>query len=172
MNKPDNNNTNEIYTLLSLGSNLNDKKENLELAVKYLRISGALRDIKISSYYETEPVGYKNQGWFLNIAVEGYTTLPLYNLIQLCKSIEYLMGREVKERWASRIIDLDILLYGDKKLKEQNLTVPHPRMHERRFVLEPAAEIAGSQIHPEFGTSISTLLENCTDDSKVSAAVT
>lgn len=164
-------NTKEYYILLSLGSNIGDRKANILQALKYINESETLSAIKVSSFYETEPVGYTDQDWFLNIAVSGYTSLPLYQLIQQCKSIEYALGRELRERWHEREIDIDILLYGDKKLHETKITVPHPRMHERRFVLEPAAEIAGNEIHPEFGVSINKLLAECNDDSRVRMAV-
>ena len=166
-----NNEKRASFALLSIGSNIGDKRKNIETALDYLTISGAIDDIKVSSYYETEPVGFAGQDWFLNVAVSGYTNMQLYQLMQSCKSIEYLIGRILRKRWHSREIDIDILLYGNQQFKESKLTVPHPRMHERRFVLAPAAEIAGSRIHPGFGLSLNKLLELCNDSSQVKMAV-
>ncbi len=153
--------------LISLGSNDGNREENIENAIKLFSETDAIDDVFVSSYYETEPVGIAYQPWFLNVVISGKTSMPLMNLIQLCKSIEYAMGRKLGVRWGQRNIDLDILLYGNSLIDMEQLTVPHPRMHERKFVLVPAAEIAGEQIHPGFGLTIKELLDSCSDTSVV-----
>ncbi len=159
----------DTLVLLSLGSNIGDRERGINDAVRLLKDSGALYGIRKSSFYETEPVGYHDQDWFVNIAVSGYTGLPLNNLMQCIKSIEYSLGRVIRKKWAEREIDIDILLFGNEVVDIEKITVPHPRMHQRRFVLEPAAEIAGSLIHPAFGLTINELLAQCSDESAVKA---
>ena len=125
---------------LSLGSNICDKKKNLEEALTSLK--SRLKIINISSYYETEPVDYKDQDWFLNIVAEVETDLTPYELLDYCQSIEKDMKRVKKIRFGPRNIDVDILLYEDFKSEEEKLTIPHPRMKERAFVMIPLFEIA------------------------------
>jgi len=153
--------------LISLGSNDGDREKNLHTAIGYLKETEALTDINCSTIYETEPVGLSDQPWFLNIAVSGISSMPITNFMQLCKSIEYAMGRKIGVRWGQRNIDIDLLLYGTETIHSLQLTVPHPRMHERRFVLFPAAEIAGERIHPIFGVSVNELLQSCKHSSVV-----
>lgn len=162
-----NNLSKNIFTLLSIGSNLGNRHENIEAAILLLKEASIIKSVVISSFYETEPLGFKQQPWFLNIAVSGYTELPLYSLIQSCKSIEYLLNRKHREKWHEREIDLDILLYGNLLLSEKKIIVPHPQMHLRRFVLVPAAEIAPLVKHPGFGLTIKQLLKQCPDTSNV-----
>ncbi len=156
--------------LLSVGSNLGDRKANIEEAFELLKYSGAISDARISSFYETEPFGFKDQPWFINAAIIGYTWLPLNYLIEFCKSIEYILGRKVKKRWHPREIDVDIIFYGNELFDGDKLVVPHSEMHKRRFVLEPAVELAGDLIHPRFGKSIKELLADCKDKSIVKNA--
>lgn len=125
---------------MSLGSNIGDTKANLKQAVAMLKEK--IDVLKISSYYETEPVGYKDQAWFLNIALEGETTLSPTELLLFLQGIEQEMGRVKLIRFGPRNIDIDILLYEGFASDEETLTVPHPRMCERAFVIEPLVEIA------------------------------
>jgi 2-amino-4-hydroxy-6-hydroxymethyldihydropteridine diphosphokinase len=158
---------NKNFVLLSVGANVGNKKSTILNAYKMIQEAGILENVTLSSFYETEPVGVKNQPWFLNAAISGYTDINNNELITMLKSIEYALGRKPRERWHEREIDLDILLYGNNKIETKPLTVPHPRMHQRRFVLLPASEIAGNAIHPVFGLSINSLLQNCEDKSEV-----
>lgn len=153
----------KVQVLLSIGSNLGIKKENIKKAYNLLKETSTINNANISSFYLTEPIGFKNQPWFLNVAVSGYTLIDLNNFIEICKSIEYSIGRKKREKWHEREIDIDILFYGDLLLETKFMTIPHKRMHERRFVLQPASEIAGDFVHPKFGVSVSHLNNNCTD---------
>ena len=128
----------KIY--LSLGSNIGDTKKNLEEALENLREHVTIT--AMSSYYETEPVGYKDQAWFLNLALAGETQLAPYDLLAFTQSIEKGMGRVKLIRFGPRNIDIDILLYDDLAMDDEALTIPHPRMTERAFVVEPLYEIA------------------------------
>jgi 2-amino-4-hydroxy-6-hydroxymethyldihydropteridine diphosphokinase len=150
---------------ISAGSNLGDRKGNLEFALSSLARKTVVR--KVSSYFETEPVGYLNQPWFLNLAVELETPLDPSGLLNLCKSIEDSCGRFRTFPNAPRTLDLDILFFGDVALNEEGLTIPHPRLTERRFVLEPLAQIAPDFMHPVLKKSIQTLLQACPDTSEV-----
>ncbi len=105
--------------------------------------------------------------WFLNIAVTGYTSMGIETLLEKCKNIEQLLGRIPRERWHEREIDIDVLLYGNVCFKTKDVTIPHPRMHERRFVLIPAAEIAGKAVHPKLNKTINKLLDDCKDKARV-----
>ncbi len=127
---------------LGLGSNMGNKKENIDSAIGLLREHHQINITKISSYYQTEPVGYKDQDWFLNIVVQVDTSLVPYALLAYCNQIEEKLKRERKIRWGPRTIDIDILLYEKYISNEEKLTVPHPRMVERSFVMIPLYEIA------------------------------
>jgi 2-amino-4-hydroxy-6-hydroxymethyldihydropteridine diphosphokinase len=125
---------------LSLGSNMGDREANLEEAVRLLREQ--VRVSKVSSLYETEPWGFRDQDRFLNIALEGETDLPPLDLLDFTQGIEQAMKRVKTRVYGPRIIDVDILLYGDVAMDEDRLTIPHPKMKERAFVLIPLKEIA------------------------------
>ncbi|SHH67004.1 2-amino-4-hydroxy-6-hydroxymethyldihydropteridinediphosphokinase [Sporobacter termitidis DSM 10068] len=124
----------------SLGSNLGDTEANIKEALRLL--SEKVRVVRVSSFYETEPVGYKDQPWFLNIAAEGATSLSPEELLQFTQSIERQMKRVKTIVNGPRSIDVDILLFNDDMIKTETLTIPHPRMLERAFVLVPLYEIA------------------------------
>ena len=149
---------------LSLGSNLNsksgDRKANLEAAIAALKALGTVE--KVSSFYETEPVEYLEQPMFLNCAVALRTELSPESLMQELLHIELRMGRDRDSGIPKgpRVIDLDLLLYGDREILSPQLRVPHPAMHLRRFVLEPLNEIAPEAKHPVLEKTVRELLEN------------
>jgi len=158
---------NTEIVILSLGSNLGEKKENLLNAINLLSSSGIIKDIVLSSIYITEPVGVKEQGDFYNMALRGNTQHNPLELMMLVKTIEYLMDRRFGLRWGERIIDVDILFYGNQILSTKNLNIPHNCLHERKFVLVPTSEIAKDFIHPIYNKTIIKLLEECKDKSSV-----
>ena len=123
--------------------------------------------LAFSSCFETEPVGFLDQPWFLNQAIEMETWLEPRELLFFCQSIEASCGRIRTFPNAPRTLDLDILLYGDAVINQEDLVIPHPRLHERRFALEPLAQIAPEVIHPVLNKSIRLLLEECRDASQV-----
>jgi 2-amino-4-hydroxy-6-hydroxymethyldihydropteridine diphosphokinase len=127
---------------LGLGSNLGDRRRSLAEAVRRLDIGPAQRVEAVSSVYESSPVGLTSQPDFLNLVVRIATDLAPHKLLDKCLRIEAALGRVRHERWGPRTIDLDLLLYGDVRINDERLTVPHPRMRERSFVLVPLAEIA------------------------------
>lgn len=131
---------------LSIGSNLGDREVNLREAVKRLGAVGSIT--KVSSFYETEPVEVTDQPWFLNCAVELKTGKMPRQLMSALLQIERDMGRRRMRAKGPRVIDIDILLFGSSVIALDELTVPHPAMHQRRFVLQPLAEIAPGVRHP------------------------
>ncbi len=131
---------------LSLGSNVGDRRANLDTAVEKLRALGTVA--AISSLYETEPVEVRQQGWFLNCVVKLETEAMPRQLLKRVLDIEQSMGRRRTQAKGPRNIDIDILLFGSSVVEAKGLTIPHPAMHERRFVLEPLAEIAPEVRHP------------------------
>jgi len=147
---------------LALGSNLGDRRGNLAAALQRLRDVVAIESI--SSVYETEPVGYLEQPRFLNIACCGRTGLSAQELLQYTQAIEIAIGRRPSFRNGPRPIDIDILLYDDLRMKEEELTIPHPRMIERAFVLVPLAEISPNTIEPVSGQTIQELLQKISQE--------
>lgn len=127
---------------LGMGGNIGNTKENIQEALRLLQVNDKVKLIKSSSYYETAPVGYEQQDWFINIVAEIETELSPYKLLELCNDVERQLKRERLIRWGPRTIDIDILLYEDFESDEDKLTVPHPRMRERAFVIFPLMEIA------------------------------
>jgi 2-amino-4-hydroxy-6-hydroxymethyldihydropteridine diphosphokinase len=151
---------------LSLGSNVGDRARNVCDAIAALRSAG-VQVMRISSQYEAEPVDYLDQPWFLNCAVEGETELAAPELLRAVRGIEAQMGSKKLIAKGPRLIDMDILLYGDEVIDTPELQVPHPRMHLRRFVLEPLAEIVPNLQHPVLHLSVSQMLAKSPDISAV-----
>ena len=151
---------------ISAGANLGDREQNLEKGLASLQQAGVLIT-KRSSLFETEPVGFREQPWFLNLALEAETVLSPMDLLDLCQKIELTLGRSRTFRGAPRLLDLDILFYGDQVIEDERLVIPHPRAAERRFVLEPLAQIAPAYVHPVIRRTVSSLLATCSDTSIV-----
>ena len=131
----------KAFCILSLGSNMGDRKKTLEDAIKILEASSEITELKTASFYETEPVGYEDQPWFLNTCVSFMTTLEPLELLDLTQSIEQEFHRERTIHWGPRTLDIDIIKYGDIKMDTKRLTIPHPRYTERAFVLAPMSEL-------------------------------
>lgn len=144
---------------LSIGSNIGNKKENIDLALEKINSSKEINITKVSSIIETEPWGYENQDSFLNGAVEIKTILSPKELMEVLLKIELEMKRERVIKWGPRIIDLDIILFDDIVSDDEFVILPHPRMEDREFVLKPLAEIAPYAIHPLLNKRIIKLLE-------------
>ena len=152
---------------LGIGSNLGERETNLKEAVTAIgKNIGTI--LKCSSLYETEPWGFKSENQFLNIVVEAETKLTPSGVLGAILMIEAFLGRTRSEKqYSSRVIDIDILLYEDIVIDEVSLKIPHPLMHERRFVLVPLCEIASELVHPVLKENIATLLNLCEDKSAV-----
>ncbi len=156
-----------MRVLLSIGSNLGGRLENITSALEKLN---KLKDVEVkqtSHIYETEPVGRLNQPVFYNIAVEIETDLSPLELLSEVKKIEYELGRIPQERWGPRVIDIDIIFYGNVCINEKDLILPHAEFRRRRFVLEPLAEICSEAVDPVTGKTVKELLSNPEVEGKV-----
>jgi 2-amino-4-hydroxy-6-hydroxymethyldihydropteridine diphosphokinase len=151
---------------LSLGSNLGERENNLATALHELGAAGVKIE-HVSSMYETEPVDYLDQPWFLNIVAQGITAVPPVELLRAVREIEKRMGSQKLIAKGPRLIDIDILLYGTRTLDTWELQVPHPRMLHRRFVLQPLAEIAPDLNHPSWDGTVAEQLTALRDPSVV-----
>ena len=142
---------------LSLGSNLGDRAANLRAAIAQLEPVGQV--LAVSAFYETKPVDVPDQPWFLNCALAIATDKTPRELLQFALRVEAAMGRLRMREKGARKIDIDVVLFGDRIVDETGLKIPHPAMHQRRFVLEPLVEIAPEVRHPELVKTARELLE-------------
>lgn len=162
---------NGTVVFLGLGSNVGDRRGQITGGIAELERSGVSVEIR-SSVYETEPVGFEDQPWYLNQVIRGKTRVDPHGLLEECKRIERLFGREPSElRFGPRPLDIDVLLYGDRVIEDDRLTIPHPRMHERRFVLVPLLEIAPRLVDPRDGRRYAQFLDRLDEGKKVSPSL-
>jgi len=158
----------QVY--IGVGSNLGNKRENYLEALERIGKIPKARIIKESSVYESQPLGDSKE-WYINGVIEIETEIKPELLLKKFKNIERAMGRKkVRKKWGARIIDLDILMYDSLVLNKKNLKIPHPEMHQRKFVLIPLSELAPQVVHPVLGSTISELLVGVKDDKRVSLA--
>lgn len=148
-----------MLTYIGIGSNIGDRLTNCRQAIQAIGAEKGNKIVACSSFYFTEPVGIKDQNWFVNAVIAVETTFSPYQLIDFLMNVEKNMGRERKERWGPRIIDLDILFYENLICQENHLQIPHPEIAKRRFVLLPLKDIAPHLVHPILGKTVSELLD-------------
>jgi len=156
-----------VISFVGIGSNMSDPARRCMEAIECISLLSGVKVLRQSSLYRTEPVGFLEQEWFINAVIEIRTVLAAHELAVAMQSVEEEMGRERDLKWGPRVIDLDILLYGQDVIQDEDLVIPHPEFHKRRFVLVPLCEIASYVIHPVFGVSIMGLIERREDNSVV-----
>ena len=150
---------------ISVGSNMGDRAENCLTGIKFLDEKEHTSVLTRSSFYQTEPVDYLEQDWFVNGMVKVETTLEPMVLLKTIKDIEQKVGRKSSAiRFGPRVLDMDIILYDSVVLEHSELEIPHPRMHKRCFVLKPLCDIDPNIVHPVFGQTIETLLKKIDHD--------
>lgn len=146
---------------VSVGSNIGDRKANCRSGIEAVTTGGSVVLTGSSGFYETEPVDYVDQDWFVNAAIRVETTLSPIQLLERLKDIEKSVGRtESALRFGPRVLDLDILLFDDRVMNTDRLVIPHPRMHERRFVLKPVCDMDPFVIHPVLKRSVLAILND------------
>jgi 2-amino-4-hydroxy-6-hydroxymethyldihydropteridine diphosphokinase len=144
---------------IGIGSNIGNSHHNCLDAVKRIGLIPGCDLKRLSNLFLTEPIGVEGQDWYINGVAEIETGILPHDLLKYLLGIESDMGRVRKEKWESRVIDLDILIYGEEVINDENLKVPHPFMHERRFVMSPISELAPDLIHPVIGKTMTELLK-------------
>lgn len=152
---------------IGIGSNVGDTVDNCIKAVKEIGLMKCNRMVAVSSLYRAEPIDYIKQDWFVNCVVKIETDLTPYSLLSDLQDVEKRLGRKRDIRHGPRIIDLDILIFNSLIIDDDKLKIPHPRMHERRFVLEPLSEIDENLIHPIIKKSVKMLLNELGREQKV-----
>jgi 2-amino-4-hydroxy-6-hydroxymethyldihydropteridine diphosphokinase len=156
-----------IICFIGVGSNLGDPASQCVEAIRRVAAVQGIQYLRRASLYRTEPVGFIEQKWFVNTVIEIRTVLFPRELLNALHAVEDDMGRVRGPKWGPRVIDLDILLYGQEIMQDDTLVVPHPELHKRRFVLAPLCEIAPYVIHPAFGISMRGLMDRLDDESRV-----
>ena len=144
---------------IAIGSNLGDRYENIRRANELIQSSGEIRILRESGIYETDPVGGPPQGKFLNAVWEAETKSGARRVLNQLLKIEKKLGRKRSQKNEPRTIDLDLLFFGDEIIQDKDLTIPHPRLHERLFVLKPLSDLNPDRIHPTLKKTITELLE-------------
>jgi len=156
-----------MLTYIGIGSNLGNSLANCRQAIQAIGAEKGNKIVACSPFYLTEPVGRKDQNWFVNAVIAVETNFSPHQLMEFLLHIEKNMGRERKERWGPRIIDLDILFYANLICQEDDLQIPHPEMVKRRFVLLPLQDIAPHLVHPQLGKTVRELLDELPPGEKV-----
>ena len=152
---------------IGIGSNLGTPGKNCIEAIEKISNTKNIKIISRSSFYQTEPIGEVQQDWFVNSAIKIKTNLSPTHLLSALLNIESAMGRTREEKWGPRLIDLDLLFYGNLILGKKGLTLPHPEIQKRKFVLIPMSEIAENLVHPTLKKTIKTLLQESSDGTVV-----
>jgi 2-amino-4-hydroxy-6-hydroxymethyldihydropteridine diphosphokinase len=158
----------EHTVLLSLGSNIPPRKQTIQKAIDLIRANyGSTNELCISPIYETEPWGFDSETNFLNLCVVAYTVKKPSEILEINQDIETALGRKPKtsDGYESRPVDIDILFFDNQIISNEKLTIPHPQLEKRKFVLQPLNDIASNYLHPRLGKTISQLLVDCTDTS-------
>ena len=157
----------KIIAYIGIGSNLGTPKENCTNAIKEISRTKDIKIIARSSFYKTEPIGEIQQNWFVNSVIKIETDLSPTDLLSTLLDIESVMGRVRKEKWGPRLIDLDLLFYDNIVFKKKGISLPHPEIQKRKFVLTPMSEISENFIHPVLKKTIKTLLQESLDTSVI-----
>ena len=153
---------------LSLGSNIGDRESNIAQAISVIEINRGIENINSASFYHTEPLYNKDQGFFINTVIEFDTILKPFELLDLIKKVEFMLGRKKRRKKnMPRTIDIDILVHGESIMETEELIIPHPNLIHRKFVLIPFDEIAPDYKIPLIKLTVHELLVNCVDDSFV-----